>query len=104
MAGPPTAWTAAHVLRGLRLAMSSQPTLFRFVLDVAREELGEASPEYVALVRRSAPRPGATTREMLRIERHALRRSRSGATRVAAALNRDGVPVPAGLQAKGDSV
>jgi hypothetical protein len=58
MAGPPTAWTAAHVLRGLRLAMTSQPTLLRFVLDRAREVLGENSREFVALVLRCGPAPG----------------------------------------------
>ncbi|SRR5258708_3886264 len=98
MAGPdPATWTAELVLRAMRAAISSQPHLFGFVLHRARDVLGEDSAEFVALIARCAPRPGASVREMVRIEKHALRHSRSGAERVAAALTDDGIAVPAGI-------
>jgi hypothetical protein len=97
-------WTAALVLRALRLAMTTQPNLFRFVLDRARAVLGEASPDYTALVLRCAPAIGGV-RAMCREQygwRHSrselYRRSNRGAVRVAAALAADGVAVPDALQ------
>jgi hypothetical protein len=100
----PIQWTGPLALRALRLAMTSQPTLLRFVLDTARAVLGEHSPEFVAIVLRCAPVPGLSIREMCR-ERYGWHRSRSelyrrshnGAVRVAAALMDDGVAVPAGM-------
>ena len=112
----PTEWTAALVLRGLRLAYAAEPrldeppALFRFVVERARDVLGPDSPEYVALVLRAstsaqhAPAPGLSIREMCR-EHYGWHRSRSelyrrsgnGAVRVAAALTDQGVAVPAGL-------
>src|SRR5258708_30122350 len=109
----PSEWTAALVLRGLRLAYAAEPrldeastsahpstsaqepALFRFVVERARDVLGEDSPEYVALVlrcsrsMRAAPAAGLSIREMCR-ERYGwagarselYRRSNNGAGRV----------------------
>jgi hypothetical protein len=107
----PSEWTAALVLRGLRLAYAAQPrfdqppALFRFIVERARDVLGKDSPEYVALVLRVAPAAGLSIREMCR-EHYGWHRSRSelyrrshnGAMRVAAALRRDGIAVPASVQ------
>jgi hypothetical protein len=104
-------WTAELVLRGLRLAYAAQPRFdeppasFAFIADRAREVLGEDSPDWAALVLRVAPAPGLSIREMCR-ERYGwhhsrselYRRSNRGAELVAAALERDGVPIPGGLQ------
>jgi hypothetical protein len=55
-------WTAALVLRGLRLAFTDAPRLgeppasFRFILECARELLGKDSPEFGA-ARHGARRP-----------------------------------------------
>src|SRR5712671_5908280 len=103
-------WTAALVLRGLRLAYAAEPrldqppALFRFIAERARDVLGPDSPEYVALVLRAAPAAGLSIREMCR-ERYGWPRSRSelyrrsnnGAMRVVAALTGDGIAVPAGI-------
>jgi len=107
----PCEWTAALVLRGLRLAYAAEPrfdeppALFRFIVERARDVLGPDSPEYVALVLRAAPAAGLSIREMCR-ERYGwsrsrselYRRSRNGAVRVAAALDRDGIVAPKRLQ------
>src|SRR5258707_11669789 len=103
-------WTAPLVLRGLRLyfapppRLGEQPGSLRFLVDRTRALLGPTSPEYVALMLRCAPVPGVSLRERCR-ERvgwrgsrsELYRRSHNGAVRVAAALRRDDVPVPAGL-------
>jgi hypothetical protein len=95
------------VIDGLRRALTAEPRFdeppasFRFLVDHARTVLGANSRYYTAVVLRSAPAPGLSIREMVR-ERYGWRHSRSelyrrsnrGAERVAAALNRDGVPVP----------
>jgi len=102
---PDPEWTGALVITGLRLAMTSQPTLLRFILDTARDVLGEASADYTALVLRARPAPGLSIREMCR-ERYGWRGSRSelyrrggrAAERVAAALDRDGIVAPNCLQ------
>ena len=107
----PSEWTAALVLRGLRLAYAAQPrfdeppAFFAFIADRAREVLGEDSPDWAALVLRVAPAPGLSIREMCR-EHYGWHRSRSelyrrakiAAKRVSTALNRDGVAVPERLQ------
>jgi hypothetical protein len=112
MAGPPAPrWTGALVLHGLRLYFAPQPRLgeqpnsLRFLVDRTRALLGPTSPEYVSLMLRCAPVPGVSVRQRCR-ERVGWFRSRSqaywwsnkGAMRVAAALQRDGVPIPGGLQ------
>lgn len=121
----PSEWTAALVLRGLRLAYAAEPrldeastsahpstsaqppALFRFIVERARDVLGEDSPEYVALVLRCsrsmrvAPAAGLSIREMCR-ERYGwagsrselYRRSNNGAARLAAALTEDGIKPP----------
>src|SRR5258706_7496942 len=113
----PCEWTAALVLRGLRLAYAAEPrldepsALFRFVAERARDVLGPDSPEYVALVLRAAPAPGLSIREMCRehygwhrSRSELYRRSRNGAVRVAAALTDQGVAVPAGLERRGKNM
>jgi hypothetical protein len=104
-------WEAALVLTALRLALTSQPTLLRFTVDRARGVLGEHSLDYVALVLRAAPAPGLSIREMCRehygwrgSRSELYRRSHNGLIRLAAALSRDGVPVPDALQTPGDRV
>jgi hypothetical protein len=102
------AWTAALVIRGLRLAFLARhgPALPGFIVERAGEVLGLESPEYVALVLRTAPAAaGLSLRAMCR-EHYGWARSRSelyrrslnGAMRVAAALNRAGIAVPGRLQ------
>jgi hypothetical protein len=117
MPGPDPIWTPALVLRGLRLAYAAQPRFdeastsaqppasYSYIADHARELLGTDSHDWAALVLRVAPAPGLSIREMCR-ERYGwhhsrselYRRSNRGAVRVAAALERDGVPIPGGLQ------
>jgi hypothetical protein len=110
MAGPPE-WTPALVVDGLRKAFATQPRFdeppasFTIILERARQLLGKDSPEYVALILRVTAPVGLSIREMCR-ERYGwhhsrselYRRSNHGAERVAAALQRDGVPIPGGLQ------
>src|SRR5258706_7111479 len=82
MAGLPSEWTPALVLRGLRLAFTDAPRLgeppasYSFIADRAREVLGEDSPDWAALVLRVAPAPGLSIREMCR-ERYGWHHSRS---------------------------
>jgi hypothetical protein len=103
-------WTAALVLCGLRKAFAREPELgqppasFHFIVDHARKLLGADSRDYTALVLRTGPTPGLSIREMCRegygwhrSRSELYRRSRNGAERVAAALQRDGVPVPPAL-------
>jgi hypothetical protein len=80
-------WTAALVIRALRLGMTTQPTLFRGVLDAASAVLGEHSKAYRALIFRAA---WAHSRAEPRSDR--------AAERVAAVLNRGGVALVHGLQ------
>ena len=107
----PGPWTAAQVLRGLRmyfapqLRLGEQPDSLRVLVDKTRQLLGPSSPEYVSLMLRCAPVPGVSLRERCR-ERVGWFRSRSqlywwshkGAVRVADALNRGGIAVPPELQ------
>jgi len=109
MAGHPSEWTAALVLRGLRLAfareprLGEEPTSFRWILERARSVLGEGSPEYRAITLRVAPAAlslRAMCRERVgwRGSRSELyRRSHNGAARVAVALAAAGVAVPDAL-------
>src|SRR5258706_15203315 len=111
MPGPDPIWTPALVLRGLRLAYAAQPRFdeppasFHFLAERARDVLGEESHDWAALVLRVAPGPGLSIREMCRehfgwhhSRSELYRRSNRGAELVAAALQRDGVPIPGGLQ------
>lgn len=113
----PSEWTAALVLRGLRLAYAAEPrldeastsaqlpALFRFIVERARDVLGPDSLEFTALALRAAPAAGLSIREMCR-EHYGWRRSRSelyrrsnnGAARVAAALTDANVMIPDRLQ------
>ena len=110
MAGPPE-WTPALVVDGLRKAFATQPRFdeppasFTFILERARQLLGKDSPEYVALILRVTAPVGLSIREMCRehygwprSRSELYRRSHNGAELVAAALERDGVPIPGGLQ------
>jgi len=111
MPGPDPIWTPALVLCGLRLAYAAQPRFdeppasFAFILERAREVLGEDSPDWAALVLRVAPAPGLSIREMCR-ERYGwhhsrselYRRSNNGAMWVATSLSDDGIAVPERLQ------
>jgi hypothetical protein len=107
----PGPWTAAQVLRGLRLYFAPQPRLgeqpgsLRFLADRTRELLGPTSPEYVALMLRCAPVPGVSVRQRcrervgwFRTRSELYRRSHKGAVRVADALNRGGIAVSPELQ------
>src|SRR5258707_992618 len=107
MPGPDPIWTPALVVRGLRLAFTDAPRLgeppasFRFILERARELLGKDSHEFVALVLRVTAPVGLSIREMCRehygwprSRSELYRRSRNGAVRVAAALDRDGIVIP----------
>src|SRR5258706_15855337 len=111
MAGLPSEWTPALVLRGLRLAFTDAPRLgeppasYSFIADRARELLGTDSLDWAALVLRVAPAPGLSIREMCR-ERYGwhhsrselYRRSNKGAIRVATSLSDDGIAGPERLQ------
>ncbi len=115
MTAPDSEWTPALVLRGLRLAftdaprLGENPTTFAFLADRAAAVLGPNSPECIALMPRTGGQGvGPSVREMCRARLywHAsrselYRRSRNGAMRVAAALQRDGVVVPEALQTRG---
>ena len=106
-------WTPTLVIRALRVAFSraprlgNAPAMFSFVATAALTDLGSRSPEFIALMLRARAIPaGLSLREMCRERagwqrsRAALyRRSDAGAVRVAAALNAEGVAVPAALVA-----
>jgi len=100
------------VVDGLRKAFAAQPRFdeppasFTFILERARQLLGKDSPEYVAIILRVTAPVGLSIREMCRehygwprSRSELYRRSHNGAMRVAAALQRDGVPIPGGLLA-----
>jgi hypothetical protein len=106
----PDQWTTAPVLTACELALSSQPTLFCFVVERASEVLGKDSPEFNALMLRCAPPADVSVRERVRegygwsgSRSELYRRSGLAAERVAAALNASGVAVPAALLRAGDS-
>ena len=105
-----TAWTAHLILAGLRLAFTAAPRLgqdpasLRPIAMRTRELLGPTSREYVALMLRCAPVPGVSLRERCRSKvgwrysrSELYRRSHNAAVRVAAALNRERVPIPDGI-------
>lgn len=104
-------WTAALVLRGLRLAFAIEPrfgegTELAFIAARAVAVLGRRSPECTALMLRVTTLAGLSVRQMCRdrISWHRSRSafyrcSRNGAARVAAALAQEGVAVPVALQA-----
>ena len=112
MAGSDPPWTAQLVLSGMRMAYAAQPGHgqppgpFAFIAERAGEVLGRQSLEFVALAIRAASPAGALSiREMCkerigwhRTRSELYRRSNRGAELVAAALERDGVPIPGGLQ------
>jgi hypothetical protein len=99
-------WGPNLVLRGLRLALGSNPESVAH-LELPRlvhQTLEPRSPECVALMLRVAPPAGLSLREICRDHvgwsgsRSGLYESANrGAAKVAAALAEDRVPVPAAL-------
>jgi predicted acyl esterase len=96
MAGPDPIWTAEAVVRGMRVALTAatSASLFRFIVDRARNVLGEHSADYTALFLRASWQHS-----------QGEPRSRRAAERVAAALTADGIAMPPALggQIRADS-